>query len=75
MPTPGWVEALDTRWREAVVEPVRIRSGLVTFAAVVAGVVAVYNTLSGIAAITEDDQTEALNEVHRIGSQLEPPPS
>lgn len=44
-------------------EPVRIRSGWVTFAAVVAGVVAVYNILSGIAAITEDDQTEALNEV------------
>ncbi|MGH9191504.1 MAG: DUF7144 family membrane protein [Acidimicrobiales bacterium] len=34
-----------------------------TFAAVVAGVVAVYNILSGIAAITEDDQTEAINEV------------
>lgn len=44
-------------------EPVRIRSGWVTFAAVVAGVVAVYNILSGIAAITEDDQTEAINEV------------
>ena len=44
-------------------EPVRIRSGWVTFAAVLAGVVAVYNILSGIAAITEDDQTEAINEV------------
>jgi hypothetical protein len=45
------------------VEPVRIRSGWVTFAAVVAGVVAVYNILSGIAAITKDDQTEAIKEV------------
>jgi len=45
------------------VESVRIRSGWVTFAAVVAGVVAVFNILSGIAAIAEDDQTEALNEV------------
>ncbi|MGH9191243.1 MAG: DUF7144 family membrane protein [Acidimicrobiales bacterium] len=44
-------------------ESVRIRSGWVTFAAVVAGVVAVFNILSGIAAIAEDDQTEALNEV------------
>jgi hypothetical protein len=45
------------------VEPVRIRSGWVTFAAVVAGVVGIYNILSGIAATTEDDQTEAINEV------------
>ena len=44
-------------------QAVRIRSGWVTFAAVVAGIVAVYNILSGIAAIAEDDQTEALNEV------------
>lgn len=38
----------------------QIRSGWVTFAAVIAGVVAVYNILSGIAAITKDDQTEAV---------------
>lgn len=44
-------------------EPVRFRSGWVTFAAVIAGVVGTFNVLSGIAAITEDDQTEALNEV------------
>ena len=36
-------------------EPAQIRSGWVTFAAVVAGVVAVYKILSGFAAITEDD--------------------
>jgi hypothetical protein len=46
-----------------VAQAVRIRSGWVTFAAVVAAIVAVYNILSGIAAIAEDDQTEALNEV------------
>jgi hypothetical protein len=45
------------------VESVRIRSGWVTFAAIIAGVVGVFNILSGIAAIAEDDQTEALNEV------------
>jgi hypothetical protein len=45
------------------VESVRIRSGWVTFAAVVAGVLGVFNILSGIAAIAEDDQTEALHEV------------
>jgi hypothetical protein len=45
------------------VESVRIRSGWVTFAAVIAGIVGVFNLLSGIAAIAEDDQTEALNEV------------
>jgi hypothetical protein len=45
------------------VQPVRIRSGWVTFAAVIACVVAIYNILSGIAAIVEDDQTEAINEV------------
>ena len=44
-------------------ESVRIRSGWVTFAAVIAGIVGVFNLLSGIAAIAEDDQTEALNEV------------
>jgi hypothetical protein len=42
---------------------VRIRSGWVTFAAIVAGIVGVFNVLSGIAAIAEDDQTERLNEV------------
>ena len=41
----------------------QIRSGWVSFAAVVAGVVAIYNILSGIAAIAEDDQTERLAEV------------
>jgi hypothetical protein len=40
-----------------------IRSGWVTFTGLLAGIVAVYNILSGIAAIAEDDQTEALNEV------------
>jgi hypothetical protein len=45
------------------VESVRIRSGWVTFAAIVAGIVGVFNILSGIAAIAEDDRTEKLNEV------------
>jgi hypothetical protein len=45
------------------VESVRIRSGWVTFAAVMAGIVGVFNLLTGIAAISEDDQTEALHEV------------
>src|SRR5918995_1853555 len=49
--------------KEAKVEAVRIRSGWVTFAAIIAGVIGVFNVLSGIAAIAEDDQTEALNEV------------
>ncbi len=44
-------------------ESVRIRSGWVTFAAVIAAIVGVFNILSGIAAIAEDDQTEALHEV------------
>jgi hypothetical protein len=35
----------------------------VTFAAIVAGVVGVYNVLSGIAAIAEDDDTERVAEV------------
>jgi hypothetical protein len=39
------------------------RTGWVTFAGVLAAIVAVYNILSGIAAIAEDDQTESLNEV------------
>jgi hypothetical protein len=45
------------------VQSVRIRSGWVTFAAIIAGVVGIFNILSGIAAIAEDDQTEALHEV------------
>src|SRR5262245_14838144 len=40
-----------------------IRSGWVSFAAVIAGIVAIYSILSGIAAIAEDDQTERINEV------------
>ena len=44
-------------------QSVRIRSGWMTFAAIVAGIVGVFNVLSGIAAIAEDDQTERLNEV------------
>jgi hypothetical protein len=35
----------------------------VTFAGVVAAIAAIWNILSGIAAIAKDDQTEALNEV------------
>jgi Kef-type K+ transport system membrane component KefB len=45
------------------VETTRFRSGWVTFAGVVAAIIAVWNILTGIAAIAEDDQTEALNEV------------
>jgi hypothetical protein len=41
----------------------QIRSGWVTFAAIIAGIVAIYNILSGIAAIAEDDRTERLGEV------------
>jgi len=41
----------------------QIRSGWVTFAAIITGIVAVYNILSGIAAIAEDDQTERIAEV------------
>ena len=39
------------------------KSGWVTFAAILAGIVGVYNILSGIAAIAEDDQTERIGEV------------
>jgi hypothetical protein len=42
---------------------VQLRSGWVTFAAVMAGIAGVYNILSGIAAIAEDDQTERIAEV------------
>jgi hypothetical protein len=41
----------------------QIRSGWVTFAAIIAGIVAIYNILSGIAAIAKDDQTEKIAEV------------
>lgn len=44
-------------------ETMRFRSGWVTFAGVVASIVAIWNILSGIAAIAKDDQTETLNEV------------
>jgi hypothetical protein len=46
-----------------LVETMQFRSGWVTFAGVVASIVAIWNILSGIAAITKDDQTETLNEV------------
>ena len=39
-----------------------LRSGWVTFTGLLAGIVAVYNILSGIAAISKDDQTERLGE-------------
>ena len=45
--------------KEARMEPGRIRSGGVTLAAILAGVVGVFNLLTGIAAVAEDDQTEA----------------
>ena len=41
----------------------QIRSGWVTFAAIIAGIVAIYNILSGIAAIAQDDQTEQIAKV------------
>jgi hypothetical protein len=41
----------------------RIRSGWVTFAAVIAGIVGVYNVLSGIAAISKDDAFQKGAEV------------
>jgi hypothetical protein len=40
-----------------------VRSGWVTFAAVIAFVAGLYNVLSGIAAIAEDDATERVQEV------------
>jgi hypothetical protein len=42
---------------------VQMRSGWLTFAAVMAGIAGFYNVLSGIAAIAEDDQTERIAEV------------
>ena len=44
-------------------ETTRFRSGWVTFAGIVAAIIAIWNILSGIAAIAGDDQTDALNEV------------
>jgi hypothetical protein len=40
-----------------------IRSGFVTFVGVLAFIVGVFNMLSGIAAIAEDDRTEAVGEL------------
>jgi len=45
------------------VRPVRLRSGWVTFAAAMIAIAGVWHILSGIAAIAEDDMTEAINEV------------
>lgn len=44
-------------------EATRFRSGWVTFAGIIAAVVGVWNVLTGIAAVAEDDQTEELAEV------------
>jgi hypothetical protein len=44
-------------------QPMRVRTGLVTFAAVLAIIAGAYNALSGIAAIAEDDRTEQISEV------------
>ena len=44
-------------------QPIRVRTGLVTFAAVLAIIAGAYNALSGIAAIAEDDRTEQISEV------------
>src|ERR687898_1767531 len=41
----------------------QVPSGWATFAAVVIGVVGVWHILSGIAAVAEDDQTEAIQDV------------
>ena len=41
----------------------QVRSGWVTFTGLLMGIVAVYNILSGIAAIAEDDVTEQVGEV------------
>ena len=41
----------------------QFRSGWVTFAAAVAAVAGIYNILSGLAAVTSDDRTEALGDV------------
>jgi hypothetical protein len=53
-----------TRVEGRSVEPSTVRrSGLVTFAGVLAIVIGAYNTVSGIAAIAKDDRTEAAVEV------------
>ena len=41
----------------------QVPSGWATFAAVVIGIVGVWHILSGIAAVAEDDQTEAIQDV------------
>jgi hypothetical protein len=41
----------------------QFRSGWPTFAGVVAAVAGIYNVLSGLAAVTSDDRTEALGDV------------
>jgi hypothetical protein len=47
-----------------IVEPTTVRrSGLVTFAGVLAIVIGAYNAIGGIAAIAKDDRTEAAVEV------------
>jgi hypothetical protein len=46
-----------------LVETTQSRTGWVTFAAIVAAMVGIWHVLTGIAAIAEDDQTEALAEV------------
>jgi hypothetical protein len=53
------VETTETRRRDAATLP----SGWVTFAAVLFAIVGVWHILSGIAAVAEDDQTEALQEL------------
>ncbi len=41
----------------------QFRSGWVTFAAAVAAIAGIYNILSGLAAVTSDDRTEAIGQV------------
>jgi hypothetical protein len=53
------VETTETRRRGAATLP----SGWVTFAAVLFAILGVWHVLSGIAAVAEDDQTEALQEL------------
>jgi hypothetical protein len=56
------------------VEAQRFPSGWVTFAGVIAAIVAIWNILSGIAAISNDHQTETLNERrvrHRVNAGAE----
>jgi hypothetical protein len=51
----------STQFRD--VQTRQVPSGWITFAAVMFGIVGVWHILSGIAAIAEDDQTEAIQEV------------